>query len=850
LISLTNTKPQARVDALAKYRIMDTSPEPEFDGLTRFASSICEAEIACISLLDGRRQWLKSCVGTDAAETPIELTFCAHSLESDAVMVVEDASRDSRFRENPMVTGKQHIRFYAGAPLITEAGVPLGAICVLDRAPRSLTKTQERALQLLAGQTMTLLEKRRLSPPACDTSGIETPAARIQRCVRILEEVSEIAGSTSDANTMLEQALYAICSQTGWSIGHAWLPDQRLPDRCKPLHIWRADRERRMRSYRAIITGDEDACRMGMLGQVMETRSAAAQPASQWSPWRPQYLALKEEKMAWGVALPIVGRETWGALEFFSACDAPPDAEFCEFLTTVGRTLGRGIERQRSLAALKLSEAYFRHLTEESLDLVTVLDARGMIRYESRSLAVELGWTPDEMLHRSAFEFVHPDDCADVLAAFTESLRTEGPTALLSFRFRHRDGSYRMLEGRGNNLLSDPAVGGVVFSSRDISEKKRLEDQFGQLAGGVAHDFNNLLTVIVGYSSVAEAHPDADQKLKGAVAEIRRASEKAAGLTGQLLASTGRQVMQPRVVPLDDMLRESSRGLAILLEGKIGISLSLEAPEARIRADVAQFDLVLRNLALNAYDAMPAGGEIHLGTSLMRVNTRADAAQQALHVGDYAVLTFRDTGCGMTPEICVRALEPYFTTKPRGKGTGLGLSTCHGIVRQSGGRITVQSEPGAGTTVTLYLPLVDAPATDIEAPVILASQSGTLPTILFAEDEEILRELGTSVLEELGYRVLSAENGRAALELLDASPGLCPDLLLTDIIMPEMDGKALAEAIRKRSPSTPILFCSGYAQDPSFYQGLPEGTAFLPKPYTVSALAENVNKLLRPAVSA
>jgi CheY-like chemotaxis protein len=191
----------------------------------------------------------------------------------------------------------------------------------------------------------------------------------------------------------------------------------------------------------------------------------------------------------------------------------------------------------------------------------------------------------------------------------------------------------------------------------------------------------------------------------------------------------------------------------------------------------------------------------------------------------------------MMPEIRVRALEPYFTTKPRGKGTGLGLSTCHGIVRQSGGRITVQSEPGAGTTVTLCLPLVDAPATDMATPEIPASQSGTLP---------ILRELGTSVLEELGYRVLSAENGRAALDLLDASPGLCPDLLLTDIIMPEMDGKALAEAIRERSPSTPILFCSGYAQDPSFYRGLPEGSAFLPKPYTVSALAENVNKLLRP----
>lgn len=843
-----NTRTELRVGALASYGIMDTPPEPEFDEITRFASLICETPIACISLLDDHRQWFKSRVGCDAQETPLDFSFCAHALGSDDVMIVEDAVKDLRFCDNPMVSGEQGIRFYAGAPLITPEGIPLGAICAIDRHARTLTGKQEGTLKFLAGQTMGLLEKRRITHPDRERHEDVRSVVRRHRSLRVLNSISEISSTAMDARSMLEQALYSICAHTGWTIGHAWLPDSKISGENGPAHFWRSDREGQARSYRAIVSGDEDVCWEGLLGNAVRSRTVAALPSWHWETSNPQNRALREQGVLWGISVPLIGKDVWGAMEFYTGQDTPPDPDFYEILSQIGRLLGRGLERQRSHHSLKLSEAYFRHLVEESLDLVTVLDAQGVIRFESRSLAMELGWNPEEILGRNAFEFVHPDDCAAVMNAFSDSLRTEGPTPLLAFRFQHKDGSYRTLQGRGNNFLSVPAVNGVVFSSRDITEKRRLESQLGQLAGGIAHDFNNLLTVVMGYSSVAESHSGVNETLKNAVTEIRRASEKAANLTGQLLAFTGRQVLQPRVLHLDTQLGESRKGIETLLEDNILLHIKLGAGVARVQVDVTQFEFVLRNFAMNAYDAMPAGGEVYLESGIVQVGSRAQAAHHGVPQGDYVLITMRDTGCGMTSDVRARIFEPYFTTKPRGKGKGLGLATCQGIVKQSGGRIAVQSDPGVGTTMGVYLPIVDAALTGSDEPKQSVPEPNRAITILFAEDEEIVRELGVTVLEELGYCVLSAENGRAALDLLDASPGLKIDLLLTDVMMPEMDGRELAAAVRQRHPSTPILFCSGYAQDANFYNTLPAGSALLSKPYTMSSLADNVSILLRACV--
>jgi hypothetical protein len=717
---------------------------------------------------------------------------------------------------------------------------------VVDTRPRTLTEAQQRFLLSLAQKAVALLERRRskhefdqrrrqesTSPP------YRRAALNSRRSLELFDAISKIALEMVDPEVMLTAALDILCKATGWNIGHAWLPDgQEVGAKLSSLQIWRTDGGEGAENYRRAIDGEFGRCSCGLLGRAMDGRAAVTLS---------NFRSVQRFGIDAGIAAPLLGRELHGAIEVLSTGGHWPGPQFESLLGRIGGVLGRALERQRSRLDIRRSEAYYRRLAEESLDLVTILDAKGDIRFESRSHGVELGWDPEELVGRSAFQFVHPDDLQAVIGAFTESLRTEGPTPLISFRFRHKDGSYRVLEGRGNNLLSDPAIAGIVFASRDITERIRLQEQFGQLAGGIAHDFNNLLTVIVGYSSRAEAHPDAEPALKAALVEIRRAAQRAAGLTGQLLAFTGRQVLQPRFFRFDSLLEESEKGLRLLLGGKIRLEIEPHAGDSCVFADLAQLGMVLLHLSNNAREAMPGGGEVHIDSSVIRLTGVLDARALHLTPGEYALLTIRDTGCGMPPETRAHIFEPYFSTKPRGKGTGLSLAACQGIIHQSGGEIAVTSEPGVGTEFSIYLPLVQSSdCAGGQQQTSRRKRSGG-QTILFAEDEEVLRELGTSVLEDLGYRVFSAENGRAALALLDQHPEITPDLLLTDIMMPEMDGRGLAEAIRKRYPQVPILFCSGYAQDQSFYHGLPAGSSFLAKPYTFSALAEMLDKLLQPA---
>jgi PAS domain S-box-containing protein len=511
---------------------------------------------------------------------------------------------------------------------------------------------------------------------------------------------------------------------------------------------------------------------------------------------------------------------------------------------------------QAAQAQLQKSEAYFRHLTEYALDLITILAADGTILFESRSIETELGHPPEEYVGRNAFEFVHPDDTPRVMQAFLNAVQTHGSTPLLSFRFRHKDGTYRILEGRGNNLLDDPAVQGIVFNSRDVTEQRRLEEQLrqsqkvqaiGQLTGGVAHDFNNILTAIIGYSELALATLPADGTTHLQIAEIRKAANRAAGLTRQLLAFSRKQVLQPRVISLETVVAEMDKMLRRLLGEQIDLITVAHPPVGNVKADLGQIEQVLLNLAVNARDAMEglAGAKLTIELRDATLDETYAELRGDVQPGEYVLLAISDNGCGMPPEVRARLFEPFFTTKAQGKGTGLGLATCHGIVKQSGGHISVYSEPGCGTTFKVYLPKVNEAAeplvTNAET---LATPAGS-GTVLLVEDEPMLRELGLTVLQELGYEVIAAENGKEALALVDAHPEKRIDLLLTDVVMPEMGGKELAEKLRPLSPKTKVIFCSGYTEDAIFHSGgLEAGVYFLQKPYTVAAVAQKVSEVL------
>jgi len=503
------------------------------------------------------------------------------------------------------------------------------------------------------------------------------------------------------------------------------------------------------------------------------------------------------------------------------------------------------------LLQARQSEAYFRALTENALDLITILEADGTIRFESRSIETELGYAPEHYRGRNAFEFVHPEDLPVVAQAFQQAVATAGNTPVISFRFLHRDGSYRILEGRGNNLLADPAVHGIVFNSRDVTEQRRLsarieearkdkEEVIAQLTGGVAHDFNNVLTAILGFAELTAREVPSCSTAARHLSEIAEAGKRAAQLTQQLLAFSRKQVLQPRVVHFDKVLTK----LAPRLRTELGAGIQLVMPSVRdispLRIDVEQIERVLLLLAENARDAMPAGGRLSVSCLELLLTEEELAPGSEERAGTYLQVSVADNGCGMDATTLTHIFEPFFTTKPLGKGPGLGLSTCQGIIRQSGGHLTVFSEKGRGTTVNIYLPTADGALETLPPPVCEPPPEAT-GTILLVDDEPMLREIGETILTGLGFHVLVAENGKDALRQIAERPNLHIDLLLTDVVMPEMDGAELATEFQRISPGSKVLFCSGYTRDALSDRGSLSSTeSFLQKPYTLEGLRRKV----------
>jgi len=389
-----------------------------------------------------------------------------------------------------------------------------------------------------------------------------------------------------------------------------------------------------------------------------------------------------------------------------------------------------------------------------------------------------------------------------------------------------------------------------------VTEKRHLEAQLlqsqkvqaiGQLTAGVAHDFNNILTAIIGYGDLTIPKLSPGSAAHGNVKEMRKAALRAAALTRQLLAFSRKQILQPRVLALDTIITEMDKMLRRLLGEHIDLATISSGDAGNVKADPGQVEQVLLNLAVNARDAMPRGGTLTIETRNITLDENYAAQREEVVAGEYVMLGVSDTGTGMPPEVLARLFEPFFTTKEQGKGTGLGLATCLGIVKQSGGHIAVYSEIGKGTTFKIYLPRVNEAA----EPWVQEVVDETLPlgreTILLVEDEPMLLELGLTVLGELGYRVFIAANGRDALRVLLDHPGENFDLLLTDVVMPEMGGKELVGHLRTLSPDTKIVYCSGYAEDAIFHNGgLEPGVLFLEKPYTVAAIAQKVRDALAP----
>jgi PAS domain S-box-containing protein len=497
-------------------------------------------------------------------------------------------------------------------------------------------------------------------------------------------------------------------------------------------------------------------------------------------------------------------------------------------------------------------EEQFRSLIENASDLITVINAEGVIRFQSPSVERVLGYRTDDLLNQSAFDFVHPEDAPRARDSLQRVLSARPAKRPVEYRFRHRDGTWLVLQSIGRKMPGEGDRELLVINSRDVTGQNQLEAQLrqaqkmeaiGQLAGGVAHDFNNLLSVIFGHSAVLARALALGDSLSESLAEINRAAERGAALTRQLLAFSRQQILAPKVLDLNAVVGDTESMLRRLIGEDVRLVTALAPYLTPVKADPGKITQVIMNLVVNARDAMPKGGTLTLETRDVEL-AAADAEAQPSR---YVLLAVTDTGCGMTSEVQAHLFEPFFTTKSEGKGTGLGLAVVHGIITQSGGHLDVQSAPGVGTTFNVYLPGVQGP---VEKPVecVFARpfQGGGhqgSETILLAEDEEAVRQITARLLESIGYRVLKAASGEEALRLAEGSTDKI-DLLMADVVMPGMSGRELADALRARDPGLKVLFQSGYIDDAVVRHGIVQAeVAFLQKPFTQEALARKLREV-------
>ncbi|MEO5803472.1 MAG: GAF domain-containing protein, partial [Verrucomicrobiota bacterium] len=836
-----------RLEVLWQYDVLDTPAESAFDDLTELAADICGAPVATITFIDEKRQWFKSKIGLSASETSRDISFCAHAILGSELLIVPDATKDKRFAKNPLVTGEPHIRFYAGAPLINPEGHALGTLCVIDKVPRELNPTQQHALQVLSRHVVALLEFRRHSVDKVKHSSerkqIEDRNAALSKlgqnlsAARSPKDAARVIGETTRELfgwDMFTLDLYFAGDDTVHPILNIDTIDDKLTECSSSIPIGPPSP-----LARRII---RDGANL-ILKQPPLTMLVGASPFGDTT--RPSASLM---------LVPIRnGTEVIGVLSNQSyTLDAYTEQELSA-LQTIADHCGGALGRIRAEEALRTSEVRFHSVWENSVDGMRLTDENGII------VAVNKAFCQLVEMERAELEgkpftatYATPANPTELLNTYKRRFHDRTVEKFIERKMIFRSGKTVELEG-ANSFVDLESKRPLLFGLfRDVTEQKRLEtqlrqsqkmDSIGQLAGGIAHDFNNLLTVIQGHTSLllaTETKGEASESLQ----EIALAAERSANLTRQLLTFSRRQVMQRKTLDLKEVVDEMTRMLRRILGEDIVLKVVTTSDLPRIHADRGMMEQILLNLAVNARDAMPRGGELTLCTSATQIDETYTRQNCDAYLGEFVCLKVSDTGCGITPENMGHIFEPFFTTKEIGKGTGLGLATVYGIVKQHDGWIEANSEVGQGTAFTICFPRSLEP---LEASGKLARKKiprGT-ETILVVEDETPLRELVQFILERQGYHVLEAASGVAALKVWEQHKGSI-DLVLTDLVMPEgMTGRDLATRLQTESPQLKIVFTSGYSADivgKDFV--LRDGLNFLQKPYHPDKLAQTVRDCL------
>ncbi|MBL8862062.1 MAG: response regulator [Planctomycetes bacterium] len=706
-------------------------------------------------------------------------------------------------------------------------GVPLVVLAVLSGVLLLEVLELRARAEEISGMNMAVVLVREAEGQFAD---LEAARGALRENPALPPDAYEEAARNLDAT--LGELSDAVRREPRWRTQHEGL--------AADLAQWRALAERDLGRHASAPTG---AAAVGANGADRDARGAAARLRSDFVAWTNDIRAARtavEQPTRARAARVLVGAAILFPLVF--GVTAFVARRSARRLATQYRQAWNDLERQSELLAA--ANTRFEIAVGQS----------GAVVYEwdvARDLAVLTGRTLEVMGHAQdagpvSFawwqERLHEDDRPRVLDTFQSALETCGRFAA-DYRFRRPDGSWAEHVNRG---VFVPGPEGrperIVGLIQDVTEQRELTRQLekagrleslGRLAGGVAHDFNNITTAILGFSELAARPGAPPAEVREALAAIRRAGERAAGITSGLLSFARSDVLASSVLELDAQVREALPLLRRAAGDGVQVDVLFGAPGAQVRMDAARLESALVNLVLNARDAMPNGGRCTIETAL------ADDGAARRQV----LLRVSDEGAGMTAEVKARVFEPFFTTKPRGQGTGLGLPSVHGAVTQAGGAITVESEPGRGTRFEIRLPLAEAEQA-ARAPLALAARPGGAETILLVEDDHDVRALATQMLRRAGYRVIECASGADALRRVAESAD-APDLLLSDVVMPEMSGPQVAEALTGLRPGLRVLYMSGYAEDLMGRNGvLQPGAQLVAKPFTPRTLLAGVRAAL------
>jgi PAS domain S-box-containing protein len=741
-------------------------------------------------------------VGT---RVPIEGSIAGLAMHSGAAVLSNDALSDPRVSQE--AARSADARSIIAAPLDVEGEV-LGAILVGSRLPDAFTDSHGKVLQLLAGFVGVAI--RRVEEYEAKQALVAERTAALERLRASEERFRLVERATNDV-------IYDWNVATGeltWN--EALLNTLRLkPEEIPTVDVWGAH-----------IHADDVTEVMVDLHEVL---------AGHGESWSRQYRFRRGD----GTIAAILDR---GHI----LRDADGRA-----VRMIG-SMADLTERKRTEEALREASETVRALVEASPLAIIVTDFEGIIHVWNEAAERMFGWTATEVLGKHALHV--PDDLhSQLLEVRAAAQNGQSITGLVTQRIR-KDGSRIDVDQSIAPLRDAAGVPNYEMSIlADITEQRQLEAQLrqsqkmeavGRLAGGVAHDFNNLLTVIRANTDFLSDDLAPDDDRRGEIDEIRQAADRAAALTRQLLVFSRRQVVQPKTVQLNEIVGGMEQMLGRLIGEDIVLASVLAPDLGTVHADVGQMEQVLLNLVVNARDAMPLGGAIVITTASATLGPEALGWPMPVQPGEYVQIMVSDTGSGMTPEIQAHIFEPFFTTKEPGKGTGLGLSTVYGIVQQMDGSIIVRSEPEQGTIFTIYLPVVHGPESTAHPIDVRETGNGGTETILLVEDEHAVRRLARRALELGGYRILEASHGGEALRVCEQHPSSI-DLLLTDVVMPQMSGAELAERLKPLRPDMRVLFMSGYTEDALGNHGVlaPE-TSFLYKPFTPDSLRRTVRGVL------